>query len=211
MNRIRTEGFIFLALFIGTILLANWLIGNVGAVCPPDSPCLIPVWPGIMAPSGVLAIGIGFTLRDLVQRRLGLAWTFGGIAIGALLSSFLSPALALASGAAFLLSELLDLFVYTPLQKKNLYVAVVASNVVGLIADSAVFLTLAFGSLAFIEGQIIGKLWMTLLALPVLHWIRMLDARRGLVTYAAGMAVHVPAQAVAAPTPTVNIDSMLES
>lgn len=211
MNRIRTEGYIFLALFIGTILLANWLIGNVGTVCPPNSPCLIPVWPGIMAPSGVLAIGIGFTLRDLVQRRLGLAWTFGGIAIGALLSSLLSPALALASGAAFLLSELLDLFVYTPLQQKNLYAAVIASNIVGLIVDSAVFLMLAFGSLAFIEGQIIGKLWMTLLALPVLRWIRMRDARRGLVTNAAGMAVPAVASAVAATAPAVNIDSVLES
>ena len=214
MNRIKTEGYIFLALFIGTILLANWLIGNVGVVCPPNSPCLIPVWPGIMAPSGVLAIGIGFTLRDLVQRRLGLAWTFGGIAIGALLSALLSPALALASGVAFLLSELLDLFVYTPLQRRNLYVAVIGSNIVGLIVDSAVFLTLAFGSLAFIEGQIIGKLWMTLLALPVLRWIRMLDARRGLVTNASGMAVPAESPATAAKIasgPAVNIDSMLES
>jgi len=37
---------------------------------------------------------------------------------------------------------------------------------VGLVVDSAVFLFLAFGSLAFIEGQILGKFYMTMLALP---------------------------------------------
>lgn len=95
-----------------------------------------------------------------------------GIVIGAGLSAWLSPALAVASGLAFLLSEGLDLLVYSPLQKRNLITAVVASNVVGVIVDSAVFLWLAFGSLQFIEGQIIGKLIMTLLALPVVWWMR---------------------------------------
>lgn len=157
--------------FISSIFLANFLIGNVGAGCPP-APCVIPVWPGIMAPSGVLAIGLGFTLRDLVQRHLGLIWTIAAILTGAALSALLSPAIALASGTAFLLSETLDLFVYTPLQKRHFMVAVIGSNFVGLVTDSAVFLFLAFGSLAFIEGQIVGKLWMTALALPVVWWIR---------------------------------------
>ena len=34
-----------------------WLYGNAGAVCVPNGPCLVPVWPGIMAPSGVLMVG----------------------------------------------------------------------------------------------------------------------------------------------------------
>lgn len=163
--------YVYLIGFISTIFFANWLIGNVGE-CIPDGPCVIPVWFGIYAPSGVLAIGLGFTLRDLVQRHLGVKWTIGAILIGALLSSWLNPFLALASGTAFLLSELMDLWVYTPLQKNNLILAVFASNIVGLIADSVIFLLLAFGSLQFIEGQIIGKLWMTLLALPIIYLIR---------------------------------------
>ncbi|OQY47284.1 MAG: hypothetical protein B6242_05430 [Anaerolineaceae bacterium 4572_78] len=153
------------------------MIGNIGMVCV-DGICLIPVFPGIMAPSGVLAVGLGFTLRDLVQRRLGLMFTIVGIIIGAAISALLSPQLAFASGMAFLLSETLDLFVYTPLQKRNLFVAVIASNIVGLIADSIVFLSLAFGSLQFIEGQIIGKFWMTLLALPFIWLIRQYDKKR---------------------------------
>lgn len=165
---------VYLIGFISTIFLANWLIGNVGYFCDPV--CVIPVWPGIMAPSGVLAIGLGFTFRDLVQRSWGIKWTVGAIITGALLSAYLSPALALASGIAFLLSETLDLMVYTPLQKRNLVGAVIASNGVGLVVDSVVFLLLAFGSLAFLPGQIIGKGLMTLVALPIIWIMRKREA-----------------------------------
>lgn len=163
-------GYLYLLGFISTIFLANWLIGNVGYYCDPV--CVIPVWPGFMAPSGVLAIGLGFTLRDLVQRCLGVGWTFAGIVIGAALSAWLSPALALASGSAFLFSETADLFVYTPLQRRNLFTAVIGSNIVGLVVDSVLFLSLAGIPMAFLPGQIIGKLWMTVLALPVILLIR---------------------------------------
>lgn len=163
-------GYLFLGLFIGTIFFANWLIGNVGLGCDPV--CVIPVWPGIMAPSGVLAIGLGFTLRDLVQRHLGTKWTSLAIIIGAALSAWLSPALALASGIAFLLSEMLDLAVYTPLQRRNLIGAVIASNLVGLVVDSVVFLVLAGIPMALLPGQVIGKALMTLAALPVVWMLR---------------------------------------
>jgi uncharacterized PurR-regulated membrane protein YhhQ (DUF165 family) len=159
----------YLVLFIGTIFLANWLIYHVGYFCDPV--CIIPVWPGIFAPSGVLAIGLGFTLRDLVQRFLGLKWTIGGILTGALLSAYLNPFLALASGSAFLFSELMDLRVYTPLQKRNLTVAVLGSNTVGLIADSIIFLWLAQIPMNFLLGQVIGKGWMTLAVIPIIWWI----------------------------------------
>jgi uncharacterized PurR-regulated membrane protein YhhQ (DUF165 family) len=184
MDSTKREGWLYFALFIGSIFLANYLVKNVGSVCPPGEPCLITVWPGIMAPSGVLAIGLGFTLRDLVQRRLGISYTIVGIILGAAVSALLDPALALASGTAFLFSELLDLFVYTPLQRRNLFAAVIGSNIVGIVADSAIFLGLAFGSFQFIGGQIIGKFWMTLAALPVIWLIRQWDNKRGIATTA---------------------------
>lgn len=178
----QTEGFIALALFALTIPAANWLIGNAGAVCVPNGPCLVPVWPGIMAPSGVLMVGLALVLRDIVQRRLGPLAGLGAIAVGTLISAMLAPpAIVLASVAAFLLSELADFAVYTPLQRRRFVTAVFASSVIGLVVDSLVFLHLALGSLDFLAGQIIGKAWMVLLALPLMHLLRRRDERLGLV------------------------------
>jgi uncharacterized PurR-regulated membrane protein YhhQ (DUF165 family) len=165
----RAEGFAYFALFATCIPLANWLIGNVGTSCTPDGPCVIPVWPGITAPSGVLAIGAALVLRDLVQRRLGMQWALAAIAAGALLSGLVAaPALVLASVAAFALSETADLAVFTPLQRRGLVLAVAASGVVGILVDSMLFLSLAFGSLDFLWGQVIGKAWSLVTALPLI-------------------------------------------
>ncbi len=179
---VRNEGYAYLVAFILTIPAANWMIGNVGAVCPENSPCLIPVGFDVMAPSGVIMVGLALVLRDLVQRRLGKLWALGAIVVGALLSALIAPqALVLASGAAFLVSELADFAVYTPLQKKRLVLAVFMSGVVGLVVDSILFLQLAYGSLDYLSGQIIGKTWMIVLALPIIWWIRRRDEKLGVV------------------------------
>jgi len=147
----------------------------------PDGPCVIPVWPGMSAPSGVLAIGAALVLRDLVQRRLGVKWAVGAILVGALLSGLVAaPALVLASTIAFLLSETADLAVFTPLQRRGLVLAVAASGVVGIVVDSLLFLSLAFGSLDFLSGQVIGKAWALLAALPLVYLLRLRDRRLGL-------------------------------
>jgi uncharacterized PurR-regulated membrane protein YhhQ (DUF165 family) len=160
-------------LFSATIPAANWLIGNVGVQFGPNEPHMIPVGLGLMAPSGVLMIGAALVLRDIVHERLGASWALAAIALGGILSWwFAPPALVIASVLAFSLSELADFAVYTPLRKRQLGPAVLASGVVGSVIDSAVFLWLAFGSLAFIEGQIVGKLWMSLAAFVVLVALR---------------------------------------
>jgi uncharacterized PurR-regulated membrane protein YhhQ (DUF165 family) len=175
------EGFAFLIAFGLTIPIANWLIGNVGTVCVRNGPCLIPVAPGIMAPSGVLMIGVALVLRDLVQRRLGVLFSAGAVVAGAILSAAVAPpALVIASGVAFLMSEFADLAVYTPLARRRMVAAVVLSSVAGLVIDSIVFLWLAFGSLEFLSGQIIGKGWMVLLSIPFVLYLRRRDQRIGL-------------------------------
>jgi len=183
MTREKFEGLAFFAGFIACIPLANWMIGNVGTFCVPDGPCLLPVAPGLMAPSGVLLIGLALVLRDLVQRRLGKKRAIAAIVVGAALSALIAPAaLVTASTVAFLLSELADFAVYTPLQAKRLITAVVASSAVGLVIDSIVFLYLAFGSLDYVAGQVVGKGWMVLLAIPVIWFLRERDKRLGFVS-----------------------------
>lgn len=144
-----------LVAYVLTIVAANVAITLFGVV---------PVGFGLSAPAGVYFAGLAFTLRDLVQQRLGVRWTLAAIAASAALSALLSPALALASGAAFALSELADFAVYTPLARRRWLFAVAVSNAVGAIVDSALFLWLAFGSLAFLPGQVVGKGWMTAIA-----------------------------------------------
>jgi uncharacterized PurR-regulated membrane protein YhhQ (DUF165 family) len=111
-------------------------------------------------------------LCRLGPRRLGAWWTVAAILIGAALSIVISPTFALASGAAFLFSELADLTVYTPLQGRTWLGAVVLSNTIGLLVDSWLFLTLAFGSLEFFWGQVVGKAWMTLATVVVMAAFR---------------------------------------
>src|SRR4249920_1546792 len=180
-KRRKIEGSIFLVLFCLTIPAANWMIGHLGTMCVPNGPCLVPVAPGVMAPSGVLLVGAALVLRDLVQRRLGVEFGLGAIVAGAAISAGLAPpSLVLASAVAFLLSEFADFAVYTPLARRRLVMAVVASSVVGLVVDSIVFLWLAFGSLEFLPGQVVGKLWMVLLAVPFVTYLRRRDERLGL-------------------------------
>lgn len=154
--------------YVGTVFAANWAIETFG---------LVPVGFGLLAPAGVYFAGLGFTLRDLVQDRLGKPAAVLAVLLGAALSALVSPVFALASGLAFLLSEALDLLVYTPLRSRGYLRALVASNLVGLVVDSVLFLSLAFGSLAFLPGQLVGKTWMTLLVVAAVWAVRAKRAR----------------------------------
>lgn len=146
--------------YLLTIPAANLMIGHVGT-CIPDGPCLLPVGFGLMAPSGVYLAGLALVLRDLVQRDMGKGWSLTAVGLGAALSAGLAPLpLAIASAVAFGLSELLDFAIYTPLARRRFITALVVSSAAGAVADSALFLWLAFGSLDHIAGQLVGKAWM---------------------------------------------------
>lgn len=146
-------------LFAATIPAANWLIGNVGQ-CIPQGPCLVPVGLGLVAPSGVLMIGLALVLRDWLHELAGWAWALAAVLLGGALSLVFSPpALAFASAAAFTIAELADLAVYAKLRARGKPLAVMASQVVGAALDSATFVYLAFGSLQFSAGMTLAKIY----------------------------------------------------
>jgi uncharacterized PurR-regulated membrane protein YhhQ (DUF165 family) len=147
------------ALYILSIYLANWLIVRFG---------LVPVGFGLYAPAGVFVAGAAFVLRDAVQEELGIPWVLLAIAAGAVLSTAVAPLrLAFASGFAFLVSELADFAVYTPIRRRSWTLAAVLSNTVGAVVDSLLFLWLAFGTIANVAGLILGKWYVTL---PIVIW-----------------------------------------
>lgn len=157
-----------LALYVGLVFAANWAVDEFG---------IVPVGFGLMAPAAVYVVGLAFIARDVVQRSLGKRWTVAAILVGAGLSAIVSPELALASGCAFLASETVDFIVYTALERHWL-TAVFVSGAIALVVDSLLFLWLAFGSLEFLSGQLVGKALATAAGVLVLWGARAFLPRR---------------------------------
>lgn len=159
----RIAGVVAAVAFIATIVLANYLTTRYG---------FVPVGFGLTATAGTFAAGFALALRDVTQDALGRRAVALVIVAGAALSFLVAdPFIALASAAAFLVSELADFAVYTPLRARSRVGdrrwagAVIASNVVGAVVDTAIFLGIAFGAAAIlpgIPGQLVGKSWATL-------------------------------------------------
>ncbi|MDG4834126.1 VUT family protein [Solwaraspora sp. WMMD1047] len=142
--------------FVGGVGAANWLTSTYG---------LVPVGFGMTATAGTVAAGYTLLVRDWVHEVAGRLVVLACITVGAALSAVLvAPALALASAAAFAVSELADLLVYQPLRLRGLLRAVLASNAVGALLDTIVFLTLAgFPVWSALPGQLWVKAWVTLI------------------------------------------------
>lgn len=139
-----------IAAFLGLAVAANVLTATYG---------MVPVGFGLIATAGTWAAGLVLLARDWVHDTAGRWAVLGCIAAGAALSwAMTNPALALASGAAFAISELADLAVYTPLRKRGWAKAAVASNLVGSAVDTVVFLALAgFPIWQAMPGQMLAK------------------------------------------------------
>jgi hypothetical protein len=146
--------------FITTAVVANTLTAHLG---------LIAVGFGLTATAGTWTAGLTLTLRDVVHDTWGRAGVFAAIAAAALASAGTAgPRLAIASGVAFAASELADLTVYTPLRRHGWARAVLASNTVGAVVDSLIFLTLAGFPTAAMPGQLVAKATATLaVVIPV--------------------------------------------
>lgn len=95
------------------------------------------VWPPMS-----IAAGLVFVLRDYAQRSVGARPVVLWMLAGALLSYFLaSPAIALASLMAFVVSEVVDWVVYT-VSRRSFTQRVLISSLVSAPIDSVVFLYL---------------------------------------------------------------------
>lgn len=159
----RRTGAAAVAGFVGSIVLANWLTTRYG---------FISVGFGLTATAGTIAAGFALGFRDAVQDTLGKWAVITVVLVGAAVSFLIAdPFIAAASAVAVLISELADFAVYTPLRGRartggrRWAGAVVASNLVGAVIDTVVFLTIAFGAASVrpaLAGQLVGKAWATL-------------------------------------------------
>jgi hypothetical protein len=165
-------------------------------------------WTDLTAPGGTYLIGIALSLIELAHRtapsrREGFVnaqvMVAAGFAASALLAGYLaildamSPEdalfdrlagtwrIVLGSLAAFAVSETLDNSFGAWLRDRVHDAArVVATNAVSVPLDSVVFLLVAFGSLEFIEGQIVVKYAATILfGIPLVLALRRAVSRPG--------------------------------
>jgi uncharacterized PurR-regulated membrane protein YhhQ (DUF165 family) len=117
--------------FVACVVAANVMTARLGLVL------------GVTA--GTFTAGLALLVRDWLDEVAGWRWILGAIGVGAGLSFAMTPGyrLALASGLAFTLSELVDWSVYRPLRHRGWVPAAVASNIVGALVDSTLFLAVA--------------------------------------------------------------------
>ena len=150
-----------LAVYIGSVVAANWLTTRYGQVT---------VAPGLVATAGTFAIGGAIMTRDLLQDALGWLAVLLAIVAGAGLSFVLaSHRIALASCLTFLIAESLEFTVYTPLRRRVGWgspgwgLTVTTANLTGILADTLLFLWLAGFALTWsgITGQLVGKAYVT--------------------------------------------------
>lgn len=164
MTRVRINWAAIAAtiVYIGSIVLANWMTSRFG---------LVPVGFGLLVTAGTFAAGFALLARDFVHRYGNAVWAIAAIGVGIVLSWFLaSPVLAIASAAAFAISELIDLGVFVWIRPRGFVPSVLTSNAISAPIDTVVFLFLAGFPLTWtvILGQYIGKMfWATIVPICI--------------------------------------------
>lgn len=161
-------------MFIGGVVAANWAATQWGQ---------LPVGWGLLVPAGTFFAGFVLVARDMLHRAGGMRWVLAAVAVGCAVSvaaglivgspipGLSAPRIALASGAAFLVSELLDTCVYSKLRDQRPTSALWLSNTIGAAADTALFLWLSgFGvTWGGFNGQFLAKaVWVSLPAVAII-------------------------------------------
>ena len=105
---------------------------------------------------GAFSYPIAFLITDLTNRRYGKIIARKIVYIGFILglvltlffstdfSNLISKRIAMGSGAAFLIAQLLDVQVFDKLRKKVWFVAPLISSLIGSIIDTFLFFSIAF-------------------------------------------------------------------
>lgn len=161
----------WLTAYILSIVVANWMTASFG---------LVPIGFGLMVTAGTFAAGAALLLRDGVQQSAGRRWALVAISVGAIVSVVTStPAIAVASGIAFAVSELVDMGVFTRLRERSLALAVLVSSVVSAPVDTVLFLSIAgFGvTWQAVVGQFLVKTVIALVVAAVIAYRRDLSRR----------------------------------
>ena len=100
---------------------------------------------------GAFTYPIAFLTNDLTNRRYGPAAArkvvYAGFAIAVIVSIWLAtPRIAIASGSAFLMAQLMDIAVFDRLRRQTWWRAPFAAAIAGSILDTLIFFSVAFAA-----------------------------------------------------------------
>lgn len=107
---------------------------------------------------GAFTYPVAFLVTDLTNRRFGAAaarrLVFTGFAIAVVLSIWLAtPRIAIASGSAFLVAQLIDVSVFDRLRGERWWKPPLISSVIGSVVDTILFFSIAFAArFAFLDA-----------------------------------------------------------
>lgn len=98
---------------------------------------------------GAFTYPVAFLVTDLCNRRMGAAQArlvvYAGFAVAVVLSIWLADLrIALASGSAFLVAQLLDVKIFDLLRQRTWWLPPVASSLIASAVDTAMFFSIAF-------------------------------------------------------------------
>lgn len=126
---------------------------------------------------GALSYPIAFLVTDTTNRLFGAAAArrvvLVGFVFGVILSLILADLrIAVASGSAFLVAQMLDVFVFDRLRQQTWWQAPLISSLLGSALDTALFFSIAFAGTGlpwqtWALGDFAIKLMMAALLLPV--------------------------------------------
>ena len=100
---------------------------------------------------GAFTYPVAFLITDLANRNHGAAAArkvvYAGFAMAVLLSIWLAtPRIALASGTAFLVAQLIDVVIFDRLRSRAWWQAPLISSVIGAMVDTVLFFSIAFAA-----------------------------------------------------------------
>ena len=162
-------------MFVFALAMTAVVVGSNVLVNYPVSYSLGPLNLADLLTYGAFTYPVAFLITDLTNRRFGPAMARRIVFVGfslAVVCSIIVPQvlydlglfpfelsasrltrIAIASGSAFLLAQLLDVIIFSKLRHSLWWKPPLVSSVVGSVLDTALFFTLAFSSSFLFLGQ----------------------------------------------------------
>ncbi|CAN7316826.1 queuosine precursor transporter [Rhizobium sp. LjRoot30] len=140
-----------------TLLMTLVVVASNFLVQFPVSGTLFGIALGDLLTWGAFTYPVAFLVTDLTNRQFGPSMArrvvLAGFVVGVALSFVTSmPRIAIASGSAYLLGQLLDIAVFNRLRRQSWWRAPLVGSLIGSALDTVIFFSFAFAAMFVVFG-----------------------------------------------------------